>query len=93
MEAASCRYTKTISPEDFPDALRNYEAESIFSKVKVLSLTFIRNFAKSFKQLFLGKRFCLNASQEITVFNNVIGLIFCETNLTTRKSVFRRNFQ
>ena len=52
----------------------------------------IWNFEKYFEQLFLEKRFCLSISQEITVFTNVIGFTFSETNLITRKSVFPRNF-
>ena len=31
--------------------------------------------------------------QGITVFTNWLGLLLCETNLITRKTVFRRNFQ
>ena len=103
MEEVGCRSPRVGCSEDFQKCQRYYEAKSIFSKIKDLvlelfwrrnpSLTFFRSLAEPFEQRFLGKRFCFNISQRIIVFTNRLALLFCETNLITRKSVFRGNLR
>ena len=41
-----------------------------------ISSGFCKTLAKPFEQLFLWKRFSLNISQEITVFTNMISLLY-----------------
>ena len=75
----------------------------IFSKVKHLAfVAFLKinsttdiysESYKTFWATFSRIHFCFNISQGITVFTNRFFLLFCETILITRKSVFRRNFQ
>ena len=51
-------------------------------------LTFIWNLAKPCEQLFLRKCFCWSI-----LYLVILVLLFCETNLISRKSAFRRNFR
>ena len=81
----------------------NYKSESIFSKVEdLIFATFLKmNYitdiylesCKTFWTTILRKWFFFNISEGSTVFTNRLVLFFCDTNLTTRKSVFWQNFQ